>query len=32
MAAVYVLTVVPGVHILGRKRFDYRIVYGRSSD
>lgn len=28
MALVYVLTVVPGVHLLGRKRFDYRIVYG----
>jgi hypothetical protein len=28
MAAIYVLTVVPGVHILGRRRFDYRIVYG----
>jgi hypothetical protein len=28
MALVYVVTVVPGVHYLGRKRFDYRLVYG----
>ena len=28
MAVVYILTVVPGVHYLGRKRFDYRLVYG----
>jgi len=28
MAIFYVLTVIPGVHILGRKRFDYRLVYG----
>ncbi len=28
MAVIYVVTVVPGVHFLGRKRFDYRIVYG----
>jgi hypothetical protein len=28
MAVIYVVTVVPGVHLLGRKRFDYRIVYG----
>jgi hypothetical protein len=28
MAIVYVVTVVPGVHYLGRKRFDYRLVYG----
>jgi hypothetical protein len=28
MAVVYVVTVVPGVHYLGRKRFDYRLVYG----
>ena len=27
MAVVYIVTVVPGVHYLGRKRFDYRIVY-----
>lgn len=28
MAIVYVVTVVPGVHYLGRRRFDYRFVYG----
>ena len=28
MALIYVVTVVPGVHYLGRKRFDYRLVYG----
>ncbi len=28
MCLVYVVTVVPGVYYLGRKRFDYRIVYG----
>jgi hypothetical protein len=28
MAVIYVVTVVPGVHLLGRSRFDYRIVYG----
>jgi hypothetical protein len=28
MALVYVVTVVPGVHYLGRKRVDYRLVYG----
>jgi hypothetical protein len=28
MAVFYILTVIPGVHILGRKRFDYRVVYG----
>jgi hypothetical protein len=28
MAIVYVATVVPGVHYLGRRRFDYRLVYG----
>jgi hypothetical protein len=28
MTVLYVVTVVPGVHFLGRKRFDYRLVYG----
>jgi hypothetical protein len=28
LAVVYVITVVPGVFILGRNRYDYRIVYG----
>ncbi len=28
LAIAYVITVIPGVYVLGRNRYDYRIVYG----
>jgi len=28
LAVAYVITVIPGVYVLGRNRYDYRIVYG----